>query len=159
MHMNQLASLQDKVKRRFPDTTSKLNLPPVREDGTWVLDIHFGDLWLVVEWTPPNSFGVSKVTDNTGYGERPDNIYPTSEEAFDRIQALLEGAPYASATPESLETPPEGLYGVWSEPMGHLGNPRWITSLPLSYEPAIALADQMNRANKKWHYYAKPVPA
>lgn len=55
------------------------------------------------------------------------------------------------------DTAPEGFYGVWCEPRGHMNTPRWITDKPSSYEEAIAIADQMNRANKQWHYYAKPI--
>lgn len=57
------------------------------------------------------------------------------------------------------EDPPQGLYGVWCEPRGHLQNPRWLDQKPLNYEEAAKLADQMCRANKEWHYSAKPVPA
>ena len=54
--------------------------------------------------------------------------------------------------------PPEGLYGVWCEPKGHMNNPQWLASFdPVSYEVAIVEADRMNRLNKLWHYYAKPI--
>lgn len=58
---------------------------------------------------------------------------------------------------QNKNPPPDGSYGVWCEPKGHLHNPQWITKSPISYEEAVALADLMNRANKAWHYYAKPI--
>jgi hypothetical protein len=54
---------------------------------------------------------------------------------------------------------PEGLYGVWCEPRGHLDNPCWLGRKPMPYEEAIKEADRMCRNNHAWHYYAKPVPA
>lgn len=54
-------------------------------------------------------------------------------------------------------TPPSGTYGVWAEPRGHMNNPRWITLDPMTYDEAIEKSDFMNRANKLWHYYAKPI--
>lgn len=63
-------------------------------------------------------------------------------------------------TPSSL-----GLYGIFCEPKGSaynevcssMRNPQWISTSKLSYEEAIKKADEMNRANKEWHYYAKPL--
>lgn len=54
-------------------------------------------------------------------------------------------------------TAPDGVYGVWCDPKGHMNNPRWLSTDSMNYEAAIALADKMNRANKQWHYYAKPI--
>lgn len=54
--------------------------------------------------------------------------------------------------------PPEGLYAVWCEPIGHISNPRWLEdgqSHP--YEIAVRLADLMNKANQQWHYSTKRV--
>ena len=52
---------------------------------------------------------------------------------------------------------PDGLYGVFCEPKGHMHDPRWVSSNPKSYEAAVAEADFMNRSNHSWHYYAKPI--
>jgi hypothetical protein len=54
------------------------------------------------------------------------------------------------------DPPPEGVYGVWSEPKGHINQPGWIRG-EMTYEEAIVVADCMNRANSQWHYTAKPV--
>lgn len=59
----------------------------------------------------------------------------------------------------SIIPAPKGLYGVYYEARGHLGNPGWLAKEPMFYEQAIIEADYMNRANQMWHYYAKPVPA
>jgi hypothetical protein len=52
---------------------------------------------------------------------------------------------------------PEGLYGVFCEPIGHKGYPRLTASDPKPYEDAVKEADSMNRSNHAWHYYAKPL--
>lgn len=54
-------------------------------------------------------------------------------------------------------SPPKGLYGVFCEPLGHKSEPRWTHTESGSYESAVAEADRMNRVNKYWHYYAKPI--
>lgn len=61
--------------------------------------------------------------------------------------------------PESsgVRPAPSGLYGVFCEPKGHMGDPRWTSSEPKSYEAAVVEADFMNRSNHSWHYYAKPI--
>ena len=57
-----------------------------------------------------------------------------------------------------IERPaPEGLYGVFCEPLGHKGDPCWTQSAPKDYAGAAREADFMNRANQAWHYYAKPI--
>lgn len=53
---------------------------------------------------------------------------------------------------------PDGLYGIFCEPKGNKNrNSTWLNINPTSYDVAIAQADFMNRSNKEWHYYAKPI--
>ncbi len=52
---------------------------------------------------------------------------------------------------------PEGPYGVWCEPVGHLGNPQWMDSTPVSFENAQRDADRMCRVNPAWHYTSRPL--
>ena len=54
-------------------------------------------------------------------------------------------------------TSPEGDYGIYCEPKGHSNNPRWLSDKHMTYDEAINKADEMNRVNKQWHYYAKPI--
>lgn len=58
---------------------------------------------------------------------------------------------------EEQDTAPEGEYGIFCEPLGHFGNPGWMSERPMNYEEAVKEADFMCRANKFWHYYAKPI--
>ena len=58
---------------------------------------------------------------------------------------------------EGHKPPPIGSYGVFCEPIGHMGNPQWIYIKETSYEEAIKKADYMNRSNYAWFYYAKPI--
>jgi hypothetical protein len=68
----------------------------------------------------------------------------------------METEQIAKSNPETRPAP-EGLYGVFCEPKGHMHDPRWTSSEPKPYEAAIAEADLMNRSNHAWHYYAKPI--
>ena len=64
--------------------------------------------------------------------------------------------------PLGYDTTPPEEYGVWAEAPHHQHNPQWIAKegsfFKGTYDEAIKLADEMCRANKWWHYYAKPVP-
>jgi len=78
------------------------------------------------------------------------------------IQAITEAVNPQPPTPDPNWTlmvgnRPEGLYGVFCEPIGHKGNPRFIASDPKPYEDAVKEADFMNHSNHAWHYYAKPL--
>ena len=53
--------------------------------------------------------------------------------------------------------PPRGIWGVFCEPIGHAGNPRWTNPKPVSYDEAQKEADYRNCSNYKWYYYAKPI--
>ena len=64
------------------------------------------------------------------------------------------------------KTPPPGLYGVFCEGKSGMQAPHWLHFFVdgkrmddgCSYDEACKEADTMNRANKEWHYYAKPIP-
>lgn len=58
---------------------------------------------------------------------------------------------------EEGKPPPSGNYGVFCEPLGHIGNPKYFSSKPITYEEAVIVADLMCRANNQWHYYPKPI--
>jgi hypothetical protein len=57
-----------------------------------------------------------------------------------------------------IKPAPSGSYGVFCEPLGHMGDPKWSGKrVPMTYEEATKEADFMCRANNQWHYYAKPI--
>ena len=76
---------------------------------------------------------------------------PTEQEAT--VLTLLEKVQCSL----NVKPAPEGLYGVFCEPKGHMHDPRWVSSEPKPYEAAVSEADFMNRSNHSWHYYAKPI--
>jgi hypothetical protein len=89
--VNAFESLQQRLQAERP--TLKLVISrPVQHDGVWTLDCVQDGTWVVVEWDPSgSSFGVSKVTSQTGYGEPPDQCFTDGDLAFRRIVQLLNG--------------------------------------------------------------------
>lgn len=75
----------------FPD--SRID-PPKNPDGTWFLDIRipFQGRMLVITWLPPDTFSFSATTEDTGYGEGPDEIHSSIEPIRDRIKEWLTPA-------------------------------------------------------------------
>jgi transcriptional regulator with XRE-family HTH domain len=86
--MNKIENLREELQRRFPDGTFHMS-PPVRAEDQWTLDIRYKDRWVIVDWTPPDRFAVSSASENTLYGDGPDEVYSNSEEALKRLGALL----------------------------------------------------------------------
>lgn len=87
---NLLGELRLKLEYKFPEAKIVLREKPRNVKGIWFLDI-MADKHLVVEWYPDH-VGLSFVTEDTGYGEKPDNVYATDDISFiyDRIVELYE---------------------------------------------------------------------
>jgi hypothetical protein len=90
----------------------------------------------------------------------------TPSEAADRLhRAIGFGSPKEDVVKPAdvapLEEAPTGPYGVYCEPLvgslGKLAIPRWSDAGNRTYEEAVKEADLMNRSDKHWHYYAKPI--
>lgn len=62
---------------------------PKHEDGVTCLDAVLGNNRVVVEYGPPCTFGVSKITHETGPFENPDQIFYDPDEALARVIELL----------------------------------------------------------------------
>lgn len=86
--MNKIETLQAELERRFPDATFCMTRP-VRDEDEWALDIRLHDRWLVVGWQAPTHFSVSSVTDDTFYGEGPDQVWSDPEAVLATIARLL----------------------------------------------------------------------
>ncbi len=69
---------------------AKINVErPRRPDGVWIVDVRVEDRLFVVELKPGVGFGISLVTDDSGYGERPDEMYLDASTAADRLAELV----------------------------------------------------------------------
>jgi len=51
----------------------------------------------------------------------------------------------------------EPLYGVWCEPINHIGNSQWLKVDPMSYKDAEKLVAKYSEANRQWRYTVGPL--
>ncbi len=89
--MNKIETFRDELWKRFPGSTAHLAAPVV-PTGTWTLDVTHNGRWIVIDWTPPDRYGVSVPNDDTAYGEGPDELFSDEQKALERICALLSAA-------------------------------------------------------------------
>jgi DNA-binding XRE family transcriptional regulator len=82
-----LKELQKKLVKRFPNAILDLDESPQGQGGDF-LDVRLKDHCVVVEWRKDKGFGISSRSD-IGYGEGVDEIYPSADEAYQRIVALF----------------------------------------------------------------------
>lgn len=88
--MNQVERLLDDIKTTLPEVQVNLERPKDLVNGRWWLDATLEGRHVVVEWSPPSGhMGVSLVTDNTGYGEKPDWVSKSYYATFGRALHLL----------------------------------------------------------------------
>jgi len=119
--MNALETLADKLIKRFPDAITTID-PPGIANGSWWLDVDLKGHAVAIEWRPGKGFGVS-TNASEGYGEGPDEVYPTDEAAFQRVSELL--------TARQRTLPPPGT--LTQEPTrGEATFPRTISATPES---------------------------
>lgn len=90
--MNPIEGLRDDLAGRFPDLATEID-PPADGAGLWQLDVRpgGGSPGIVVEWSSDLGFGVS-TPDADDYGTKPDEVYPNTKAAYDRVvQLILSG--------------------------------------------------------------------
>ena len=85
--MTLLAELAARLQTIFARAQIDL-AEPAAPGGVGFLDIAYGGHVLAAQWQAKWHFGVSSPEEH-GYGERPDEVYKTVEEALARIADLL----------------------------------------------------------------------
>ncbi len=96
---NPFLEVQRRLSERFPDAQLTLDRPDAPE-GLWWLGVRLGEQFVIVEWVPDSGFGVSGREDSV-YGEGADEVYATSDEAYNRVlRLLLSGA--STAAPREM---------------------------------------------------------
>jgi transcriptional regulator with XRE-family HTH domain len=99
--MNQIEVLKEKLETRLPTLKAVIDSPRDPK-APWMLDVHFNNRVVAVEWRAHRGFGISAPEGHT-YGEGPDEIVASPEAAAERILALLEtGATTAMPTAVTL---------------------------------------------------------
>jgi hypothetical protein len=85
--MTPLSELAVRLRKTFPEAQLDFS-EPATPGGVGFLDIAHGDNVLAVQWQEKWHFGVSS-PEGHGYGEKPDEVHRTVDEAVGRITDLL----------------------------------------------------------------------
>src|SRR5947209_17696073 len=85
--MTPLGELAARLRKTFPDAQLDFS-EPAAPGGVGFLDVSSGGNVLAVQWQEKRHFGVSS-PEGHGYGEKPDEVYRTVDEAATRITKLL----------------------------------------------------------------------
>src|SRR6266481_1569621 len=85
--MTPLVELACRLQKAFPGAQLDV-VEPVAAGAVGFLDVAHGGNVLAVQWQEKWHFGVSS-PEGHGYGEKPDEVYRTVDEAFARIADLL----------------------------------------------------------------------
>lgn len=86
--MAPLSELAARLQQIFPDARLTIS-EPVTPDGVGFLNISHAGNVLAVQWQEKWHFGVSS-PEGHGYGEKPDEVFHTVDEAAARISDLLK---------------------------------------------------------------------
>jgi hypothetical protein len=85
--MTPLSKLAARLRKTFPDARVDVS-EPAAPGGVGFLDIARGGNVLAVQWQEKGHFGVSS-PEGHGYGEKPDEVFRTVDEAAARITDLI----------------------------------------------------------------------
>jgi transcriptional regulator with XRE-family HTH domain len=86
--MNKIEQLRNEFLRLFPRAEFHITAP-LRAADQWTLDINQEGRHLVVDWTPPDHFGISAVSNESLYGEGPDEVFSSIDAVRTRLHAFL----------------------------------------------------------------------
>ena len=84
--MNSAEELSDAIHRELADASVSIDRPE-HAQGYWWIDVMRGDRKATVEWRPEQGFGVG--LGPGGYGEGPDIVVSTVDEAARRVVDYL----------------------------------------------------------------------
>ena len=83
-----IEQMEDRLRERLPSLVSSVDRPDNQEAGHWFLDCSLNEHPVIVEWRPGRGFGIS-ARSNIVFGEGPDEVYESLDEAFERVLILL----------------------------------------------------------------------
>lgn len=84
-----IKSLLEAIGTAHPEAVITFDPPLDQENGGWFIDVRRNGKAVVIEWSRDTFFGVTLLTDNCGFGERPDECYTSLTDATKRISELL----------------------------------------------------------------------
>ena len=95
-----IQTLMYRLRGQYPSLGISLDAPdsPI---GQWFLDLP-GPPRITIQWHHSQGFGLS--VDGDGYGEKPDELYTTTEAIFGRVLSLLDPAIASHPSSAQLES-------------------------------------------------------
>ena len=87
--MTDIERLRGVLADRIPGASIQLDSPE-NPAGEWWLDITCEGHSASIVWSPARGFGVTASALPVGYGEGPEETYPSLEETADRVAKILE---------------------------------------------------------------------
>lgn len=88
--INQIEILELFLVLQYPEAIISLRNKPRNPLGHYFLDFLYNEQYIVIEWFgKKNYFGVSLLTEDTGYGEKPDNVFCDMTHVLNEIDRLL----------------------------------------------------------------------
>jgi len=91
MDANHIETLKNRLASLYPMASLTMD-QPFNSNGNWMLDIIVYGRLFVVSWSAlyVSDFGISTITEDTGYGEGPDLVVHSLEEAENHIIKLID---------------------------------------------------------------------
>lgn len=108
--MNDIEKLELAVQRLVPAAWSRLRRPR-NVEGTWWLDFSKNSHDVVVQWSPKRGFGVTASLTG-GFGEGPEEVCDTLDEAALRIAELLETGAFTVPPQDVILRELRSLFGM-----------------------------------------------
>jgi hypothetical protein len=99
MAMNAVEELSLRVQKAFPDASVEVDAP-THDTGHWWLDAKRGNRKITVEWRPKQGFGLG--FGPGGYGEGPDLVVSSVDDATERILGFLRSTDEVRGTESTV---------------------------------------------------------
>jgi len=97
---DQIAAVEEKIRRRFPQATIEIDAPSDPE-GPWFLDASLRGHVVAVRWKRGYGFGITTNPGSGGFGEGTHESFKDPDSVYKRVTALLLG-PASTAPPEPV---------------------------------------------------------
>ncbi|MCX6780577.1 MAG: XRE family transcriptional regulator [Candidatus Magasanikbacteria bacterium] len=91
MNTKVINSIRRALENAVPGVEIEVQLPALK-DGFWWIDVKLGEILVVVQYREKQGFGISLVTDQTGYGTAPDFVRGSVNEAVSKTLELFAEA-------------------------------------------------------------------
>jgi hypothetical protein len=87
--MQSIHECLESLWRAIPGAKFRLD-EPANPQGEWFLEIVCQGKGFVVQWREGGPFGLSSMSEDTGIGQKADEVYPTLEAVAARLVQLID---------------------------------------------------------------------